>query len=177
MDNRARLLMVAVLAAGAFLAQACTIHSTATSFEPVAPGAKIAVIAFRDCTIPDQEDCHGSGNIASSIIASTLGSGSQFSAVPISRPVPPDQELSDAAAIEEAKAKGFTHVVNGEVNNFYRVAPMTFRTDKLSLSARVLRVVDGTVVASAVESSESITNFATPEGMIERIAKKLREAL
>lgn len=53
----------------------------------------------------------------------------------------------------------------------------TFRSDKLSLSARVLRVADGVVVASAVESSESVTNFATPEGMIKRVAKKLREAL
>jgi hypothetical protein len=175
--NRGSRFLIMAIAPVTFFALACTIHSAATSFEHVAPGTRIAVIAFRDCTIPDQEDCHGSGNIASSIIASTLGAGGQFTAVPISRPVPPNHELSDAAAIEEAKTKGFAFVVNGEVNNFYRVAPMTFRTDKLSLSARVLRVTDGAVVASAVESSESVTNFATPEGMIKRIAKKLREAL
>jgi len=156
---------------------ACTIHSTATSFEHVQPSAKIAVVAFRDCTIPEQNDCQGSGNIASSIMASTLAKDSKFQVVPISRPVAPNQELVDAAAVEEARVRGFDYVVNGEVNNFYRVAPFTFRSDKVSLSARVIRVSTGAVVASAVESSESATNFATPEGMIERVARKLREAL
>jgi len=50
----------------------CTTHSTATSFEPISPGTRIAILPLRDCTMPEQEDCHGSGNIASSIIASTF---------------------------------------------------------------------------------------------------------
>jgi hypothetical protein len=176
-EGHVALISSAVLCLQLILIGCHTTHSVATSFQHVEPGAKMAIIAFRDCTITKQEDCSGSGNITSSVLASVISSSGRYSVIPLSRPGGPKAEVSDEQAVDLAKSRGFAYVINGEVNNFYRVAPMTFRKDKLSCSIRVLRTYDGSVVTTAMESSESHTNLATPEGMVERIANKLLKAL
>src|SRR6266853_6704089 len=80
------------------------------------PQAEIAVVMFRDCTITGQEDCDGSGNTAGSIFARVLATESKVRAVPLSRPVGPKETLSDDAAVEYAKSKGYQYVLNGEVD-------------------------------------------------------------
>ncbi len=166
-----------VILGAALLLVGCGVHSAASSFQPLEPGERLAIVPFRDCTIPDQEDCSGSGNIASSVFAATLNESSRLKVVPISRPAPPAEIVADEEACATAAARNFAYVINGEVNDFYRVAPMTFRKDRASVTARVLAVADCSIVATAIESSESITNAATPEGMIKRTARKLRTSL
>jgi hypothetical protein len=140
-------------------------------------GADIAVVSFRDCTIAGQEDCDGSGNTAGSIFARVLATGPGFRAVPLSRPVGPKETLTDDAAVEFAKSKGFQYVMNGEVEDYYRVAPFTFRTERAGVSVRVLRVSDGTVMAFFSQRTHSQSNLTTPERLIEKMAEHVRASL
>lgn len=169
---------VAGLGAIALVVVGCAsgLRPTASVFQPFPRDAKIAIIPLRDCTIPNNDDCHGAGNIATSVIAATLSQG-RYDVIPLSRPANPDQVVGDTSAVEVAKAKGFEYVINGEVNDFYRVAPMTFRVDRASLAFRLLKVSDGSVVASAMSSVEAASNLGTPEGLIRKLAKKLLQEM
>lgn len=140
-------------------------------------GSEIAVISFRDCRIPGQEDCAGSGNVAGSIFARVFPSTARFKAVPLSRPVGPAETLTDDAAVSLAKPRGFKFVINGEVDEFYAVAPMTFRVDRAGISVRILRVEDGSVVAFFSQCKEAGSNLATPDALIESMAKHVRDSL
>ena len=82
-------------------------------------------VAARDYTIPGQEDCGGSGLSAGSVFARVFSEGFIVRAMPLSRPVPAAESLDDNAAAAYGRAKGFSYVVNGEVEDYYRVAPMT----------------------------------------------------
>ena len=141
------------------------------------PQAEIAVVMFRDCTITGQEDCDGSGNTAGSIFARVLATESKVRAVPLSRPVGPKETLSDDAAVEYAKSKGYQYVLNGEVDDYYRVAPMTFRTERAGVSIRILRASDGSVMDFFSERKNSKSNFTTPDRLIEKMADHVRDSL
>jgi hypothetical protein len=127
--------------------------------------------------ITGQEDCAGSGNVAGSIFARVFSATSRFKAVPLSRPVPPTETLTDDAAVAFAKSKGFKFVINGEVDEFYSVAPMTFRVDRAGVSIRILRVEDGSVVVFFSQRKEAGSNLGTPDGIIEGIAEHVRDSL
>lgn len=158
------------------VSMSCASAPTVVKIEPLPKGARVAVIPFRDCTISGQDDCGGSGNNAGTIYARVLAAHAGIEALPVSRPVGASEALTDDAAVKLAASKGVAYVVNGEVNDFYRVAPMTFRNERVALSVRVLRVSDGKVMALQTESVTA-GNFNTPERMIERLATKLSEKL
>ena len=142
----------------------------------VPAGSDIGVIMFRDCEISGQEDCDGSGNTAGSIFARVLATG-RFHAAPSSRPVGRKDPLSDDAAVEYARSKGFKYVLNGEVDEYYRVAPFTYRTERAGISIRLLRVSDGKVMAFFSQRTHSATNLTTPDKMIEAMAEHFRDSL
>jgi len=154
----------------------CASSPTVVKSESVPSGAHVAVIPFRDCTIPGQDDCGGSGNIAGTIYARVLASHPGIQVLPVSRPVGATDALTDDAAVKFASSKGFDYVVNGEVNDFYRVAPFTFRQERVGLAVRVLHVPDGKVIAFQTEAATA-GNLTTPERMLERLAAKLGEKL
>ncbi len=141
------------------------------------PRAEIAVVSFRDCVITGQEDCGGSGNTAGSIFARVFSTGARFKAVPLSRPVGPTEPFSDDAASVYAKAKGFEYVINGEVDEYYSVAPFTFRSDRAGVSMRLLRTSDSSVIAFYSQRKEAGSNLTTPDRIIEKIAQRIRDAL
>lgn len=140
-------------------------------------GSDLAVIPFRDCLITGQEDCDGAGNRAGNIFAQVFSGSSKFSAVPLSRPVGPQETFTDDAAVALAKSKGFKYVINGEVDDYYDVAPFTFRVDRVGISIRILRVEDGTVSAFFSQRKEAGRNFSTPNGMITKMAEHVRNSL
>ena len=148
------------------------VRPTAMVFQPVPRNSVICVIPLRDCIIPNNDDCPGSGGIAASVIAATL-SQAAFRAMPLSRPGGPDQPLTDEQAGSLAGNKGCQLLINGEVNDFYRVAPGTFRADRASLQFRLLSVPEGEVVANAISSVEAGSNLGTPEGLIRKLAQCL----
>jgi hypothetical protein len=143
----------------------------------VPQGSEIAVVSFRDCLIAGQEDCDGSGNSAGSVFARVFSSGPKFRAVPLSRPVGPKETLTDDAAVQLARQKGFKYVLNGEVDEYYSVAPMTFRVDRAGVSVRLLRVEDASVVAFFSQRKDAGSNLSTPDGIIEGIAAHFRDGL
>jgi hypothetical protein len=159
----------------AFVA-ACASAPTIVKNGNIPREVKIAVIPFRDCTIPGQEDCAGSGNTAGSLYARILASKPGYRVSPVSRPVGATEGLTDDAAIAYAKSRDFEYVVNGEVNDFFRVAPFTFRKERVGLSLRILRVSDGAVIVFQTEKKEA-GNLTTPERMIEKLAERFRDAL
>ena len=136
--------------------------------------AEIAVVSFRDCTIAGQEDCDGSGNVAGSVFARVFSAAPGLGAVPISRPVGPKETFSDDAAVELARSKGFKYVLNGEVDEYYSVAPMTFRVDRAGVSVRILRVEDGFVLAFFSQRKEAGSNLSTPDALIQAMAEHVR---
>lgn len=144
----------------------------------MAPGNEIAVVDFRDCTIADQADCGGSGQVASGIFARVLSLRSRFKAMPLGRPVAATAQLSDQQAVTLAKKAGFRYVMNGEVTDYYSVSPMPFvqRQDRAALSVRVLDVQTGAVVAFFTDHDDAQA-YSSPqeilEDMAEDVAKKL----
>jgi hypothetical protein len=169
-----RLGLLVAAAAFSVALLSCASAPTVIKYGAIPRGSRVAVIPFRDCTISGQEDCGGSGNIAGAIYARVLAARPGLQAEPVSRPVPAVEALSDDAAIKYAAGKGFDFVINGEVNDFYRVAPFTFRSERVGLSVRVLHVPDGKIVTLQTEAAQA-SNLTTPERMLERLAAKLAE--
>ncbi len=145
--------------------------------DPVPIGSEFAVIPFRDCLIAGQEDCDGSGNTAGNIFAQVFSDSVKFKAVPLSRPVGSKEALTDDAAVALAKLKGFRYVINGEVDEYYDVAPMTFRVDRAGISIRILRVEDGSISAFFSQRKAAGSNLGTPSGMIKAMAEHVRDSL
>lgn len=165
------------LATAACLLAACASTPPVTVRERVPAGTEIAVIMFRDCTISGQEDCDGSGLSAGSIFARVLSTQPGLKAVPINRPVSPKLQLDDDQAVAFGKAKGYAYVLNGDVEDYYRVAPFTFRTERAGVSVRMLRTADGQVMAFFSYRTNSGSNLTTPDAMIEDMAKHVAKAL
>lgn len=168
---------------GLILVGACALFSGCASTPPVVVrgdvpyGSEIAVVALRDCVIAGQEDCGGSGNVAGSIFARVFSSTPAFKAVPLSRPVGPAESLSDESAAELARSKGFKFVLNGEVDEYYSVAPMTFRVDRAGVSIRLLRADDAAVVAFFSQRKEAGSNLSTPDAIIQGMAERVRDGI
>jgi hypothetical protein len=139
-------------------------------------GSDVAVVMFRDCTIQGQEDCDGSGLSAGSVFARVMASTAGKKAVPLDRPVGPKDALSDSDAAAYAKGKGYAYVVNGEVQDYYRVAPFTFRSERAGVAVRVLKTSDGSVV-SFFNDRGTANNLSSPDAIIEGMAKKVATAM
>lgn len=132
---------------------------------------------FRDCTITGQEDCDGSGLTAGSIFARVLAQKPGMRAVPLSRPVGATAPLDDAAAAAFGKLRGYQYVVNGEVEDYYRVAPMTFRAERAGVSVRILRTSDGSIMSFFSDRTHSATNLTTPDALVEDMAKHVGDSI
>lgn len=172
MRNRPFVLVIATC-----LLTACASTPPVTVRERIPTGSEVAVIMFRDCTISGQEDCDGSGLSAGSIFARFLSTQPGLKAVPLNRPVSPKLQLDDDQAVALGKAKGYAYVLNGDVEDYYRVAPLTFRTERAGVSIRLLRTVDGQVMAFFSYRTNSGSNLTTPDAMIEDMAKHVAKAL
>ena len=174
MNAMRRLLMAAV---PALLISACASAPQVVVNSKVPAGSTVGVISFRDCLMPEQQDdCPGSGNVAGPIYARVLASKGTLKITPLSRPVPATEELSDDAAVQLGRERKLDFVVNGEVNDYYSVAAMSFREDRASVSVRLLRVSDGSVVAFQAETVKG-ANYKTPADLIQRVAERLRDAI
>jgi hypothetical protein len=140
-------------------------------------GSTIGVISFRDCLQPDQiDDCPGSGNIAGPVYASVLSSKAGVKVTPLSRPVPATKELTDQEAVALGRQNNVDYILNGEVNDYYSVAPMTFRSDRASVTVRLLKVADGSVAAFQTETVQG-ANYKTPADLIRAVAVRFRDAI
>lgn len=123
-------------------------------------GSTIAVVSFRDCTIADQDDCAGSGGKSTDAFMTQFATATVFHAVKLPRPVDTKAELGDDAAVAYAKQKGYAYVMNGEVTDFYQVAPMTFRKERAAIAVRVLSVADGKILQ--VHADDDTGNHDSP---------------
>ena len=140
-------------------------------------GSEIVVIPFRDCLITGQEeDCNGSGMKAAEAFHEVFSTGKFTSRMAV-RPISEKEVLTDQAAVEFARTNGYDYVINGEVDDFYSVAAMTFRSDRAAISMRLLRASDGQVIVTYSKPATASSNFATPQGMIKDLAREVLAAL
>ena len=172
LDARALLFLCGVVA----LMTACA-SAPLTKTGEIPKGSEIVVISFRDCLLSGQEDCDGSGRKAGEAFQEVFSVGGKFTSKLVDRPVGAKEPLSDQAAAEFARTKGHSYVLNGEVDDFYSVAAMTFRPDRAAVSIRILRASDGQVMTSYSQQGKAGSNFATPKGMIKGIATFVRNGL
>ena len=73
--------------------------------------------------------------------------------------------------------RNLSFVINGEVTQYYSVAPMTFQLDRAGISVRILPVETGEIAASCSDVRASKINFSTPDGMLEGMAEEMRDEL
>src|SRR5690242_10867770 len=142
----------------------------------VPTGSTIAIVGFRDCVIKDQDDCSGSGGIATNVFTGEFGNSAVFHVAVLSRPVGAEAELSDEAAVAYAKEKGYAYVMNGEVTDFYRVAPMTFRKERAAVAVRVLSVADGRILYVHTDE-DTANNMSSPEEILKDMAGDVKDDL
>ena len=165
-----------LLASLALLSIAACSEVPVQTHAPVIPdGSHVGIFMLRDCTVPKQPDCAGSGVIAGKILLQAL-SGSVFKVVPLERSIAPDRDLSDRMALAIGRQQGLDYVLNGEMQDFHRVAPMTFRPERAALTVRLLRVSDGQVVYSHTDQGTK-NNFSSPEKVVASIAGDVRDEL
>jgi len=168
--------LASILYCGVVVLGSCATIPPVTVRSTLPRGSEVAVVMFRDCVIAGQEDCDGSGLSAGSIFARVFSERPGWRAVPISRPVSPREPLDDGAAVAFAKGKGFRYVLNGDVEDYYRVAPMTFRTERAGVSVRLLNTENGDILAFFSHRMNSQSNLTTPDAMIEKFASRVRDA-
>ena len=162
----------------------CGLFSGCVSTPPVTvrnqlpKNSEVAVVMFRDCAIAGQEeDCNGSGLAAGSIFARVFSEKPGLRGIPLSRPVTATAQFDDSAAIAYAKSKGYQYVINGDVEDYYRVAPMTFRPERAGVSVHLLRTSDGEILAFFSHRTHSQTNFTTPNAMLASMATHVRDSV
>lgn len=160
------------------LVTGCVTTPPVTVRNQLPKNSEVAVVMFRDCTIPGQEeDCNGSGFAAGSIFARVFSEKPGTRAVPLARPVGSTAVLDDGAAAAYAKSKGYQYVINGDVEDYYRVAPMTFRTERAGVSVHLLRTSDGEILAFFSHRTHSQTNLTTPDAMLASMAEHVRDSV
>lgn len=140
-------------------------------------GSTVAVVMFQDCGIANQADCAGSGATASSIFVRVISQKPGLHAVPLPRPVGANAQLTDNAAVAYAQAKGYRYVINGEVQDYYRSGLVGLHSDRAGISVRVLSVKDGQAIASYAYQEKSTTHLATPDDMLEDMAKQVAASI
>lgn len=134
--------------------------------------AKIGILQFSDCAIPQHEDCIASGKKASAEYAKV------FETTVLVRPVDMSEtdNISTKAAAALAKTYGFDYVITGQVTDRYDVAPFTFRVDRAGVNLQVLKTSDASQSAVQVIPSQNAgSNLATPESLFNDFAKMLKD--
>ena len=160
------------------LVTGCATSTPVTKNAEIPAGTEIVVVPFRDCLISGQdEDCNGSGMKTSQAFKEAFSEGGKFKARLVDRPVSARENWSDKDAAAWARSQGYEYILTGEVDDFYSVAAMTFRTDRAAASARIIRASDGLVVASSSNPGTASSNLATPQGMMKGIATEMRNGL
>jgi TolB-like protein len=165
------------LLATVMLLAGCATEPSITVKHRVPHGSTVAVVMFEDCTIANQSDCDGSGSNASSIFVRVLSQKPGLHAVSLPRPVGPKAQLDDAAAVAYAKAKGYRYVINGEVQDYSRTGHIALRSNRASISVRVLGTSNGQELATYTYQEDSKTHFTTPDEMLEDMAKQLAASI
>lgn len=172
MTMRTRALLATVM-----LLAGCADDPSITVKHRVPHGGTVAVVMFKDCDIADQSDCDGSGLNAGSIFVRVLSQRPGLHAVSLPRPVGPKAQLDDDAAVAYAKAKGYRYVINGEVQDYSRTGHIALRSNRASISVRVLGTSNGQVLTTYTYQENSKTHLTTPDEMLEDMAKQLATSI
>lgn len=168
MTMRASALLAAVM-----LMAGCSTDPSLTVVHRVPHGGTVAVVMFSDCQIANQADCDGSGAKAGAIFVRILALRPGLHTVSLPRPVGPTTALSDDAAVAYAKSKGYRYAINGEVQDYYGAGHVSLHSNRAAIAVRVLNTSNGQAVLTYTYQENSKTHFATPDDMMEDMAKQV----
>jgi len=142
-------------------------------------GSTVAVISFRDCTIVDQDDCKGSGETTAAIFMAQLGTSQIFHVVTLPRPVDAAAELTDQAAADYAKSKGYAFVLNGEVTDYFKAAAFSgwWRKERGALSVHLLSTTDAKILYLHSDQDTANNGTGSPQGIMKSMADDVRDGI
>jgi TolB-like protein len=165
------------LLATIILLAGCGTDPDITVLHRVPHGSTVAVVTFQDCTIANQADCAGSGATASAIFVRVLSQKPGLHAVSLPRPTAANAPLTDDAAVAYANKKGYRYVINAEVQDYLSTGHLALHSDRAAISLRVLSVKDGQALVTYTYKEDSKTHLATPDDMVEDMAKQLATSI
>ncbi len=155
-----------------------TIGQKTVGWKGLSAGARVTVLPFRDHTSSDPEDRDNTGLISQEIVANAIRS--EHSAVVVDPHVPAGFDSTVGYSLDQAREIGATrsadYVMFGQCIEFFRVAPMTFRSDKGGIAVTMISMPGGEVVYT-LRHVQAVGNFFTPETAIEQIAHAMAEEL
>ena len=137
--------------------------------------ARVLVAPFRDNESDDPRDSVDTGIIAQQRLLEGL---EELDSIRVKKATPQRYDPSKGLSLDEAVALAHQYeadfVVFGDVIEFYRVAPLTFRADRAGVTIRVASV-SGQLVFQRSWNKHSGTNFSTPDAVIENIGERFRD--
>lgn len=144
------------VACAGLLMGGCAAHINVS--EPIAKGAKVAIVEFADCEKGKFNECEGSGKVASKIYSEVFGG-------PVLSSVSPD-------------SKGFDVVIGGKMVFYNKAMPLMFNPNASSVDLSVKRLSDGKILATQVDlkNSNNLTGDA-PDELTRKLAQDLKEKL
>jgi hypothetical protein len=141
-------------------------------------GDRITVMPLADHPSDDPKDSERTGITCQNLIAGALKQ--RLAEVDVNAPVPADYDPKRGYEREQAVAAGrqrsSNYVLYGRCQEFYNVAPMTFRSDRGGIDVEVASVSDGRLVYRLIAQSTA-SNFSTPEAIIGDIAESMADDL
>ena len=140
--------------------------------------SKIGFVTMRDCLMPDQSDCHGSGVMATAVFARVFGHDRSTHTKILPRPVSPIADFPDGDACELARSQAFQYVVNGEVRDYRDMPPvLSVRIrDRAGVWVRLLDVRDCSILASVDDVNTGPAN-GSPEPLLQELAESLFDSV
>jgi len=119
-----------------------------------APGDKMAIVMFNDCT--QAMDCPGSGKKISDIYADVLG-------VPV--------------VMFESDAKNFDVLLTGKITNYNEAVPMAFNANIVFVDLQLKKVSDNSLMAKQTQQAVGSNLFSSAKGLSHDLAIKLKDAI
>lgn len=145
--------------------------SAASVIEKIPSGEKIALIAFKDCAMEDNNDCAGSGERITNALERELISDGTYTVhkILINNEVLKNRDIE----LFCKKASGFKYILTGEVNNYREVGPMQFRTDELDITFRIYKTSSYQQIAYFSMEKGSGSGFGEATKVLDKMVKKL----
>ncbi len=138
-------------------------------------GSRIVFLPFKNNESKDPRDSQGTGASTQGAIFMAMQKQTNLSVNSMAgHERSATVGLTRAEAVDAIKKAEVDYAVYGDCNQFYSVASGTFRTDKAGMTVEIVSA-DGTVVFQEAIEKNAITNFQTPEGLLEKMAKDLVE--
>lgn len=135
--------------------------------------AAVLVLPFKDNVSDDDRDSKETGRAAQRAFLEALQAKGTISALGTETDGNAAlRGLSRSEALERLQEADADYAVYGDCFEFYRVAPMTYRSDRAGVTVEII-AADGAVVFRRSVQAIANSNFEEPEVVLGRIARRI----